>query len=1431
MGKKPCTPGPRNLRSAQNYSVGLDLGTNSVGWAVVDENGELYHVNGNKPTWGARLFAAAETAAPTRLKRGQRRRYNRRRQRIEALQEAFCEEMSKVDPEFFIRMRQSRLIKKDRNPQYETDYVHPFFNGTDFTESEYYKRFPTIWHLRAWLMETAQTGEKADVRLIYLALHNIVKYRGNFLHEDEGSALSAKNADAMSAARGLADALREYCDCYFASDDDDGGSWVCEPDVDAIRKALDTPGLHGSDRSSQIEIALGITGRKGLAKTIAKACVGYVVEFVGEKGLFPGQGEDGKTKFSLAGDEGVIGDFVNAHCMDDGFVLFEAIQRAYSAYVLAGILCGESSLSASMVASYNRHRDDLRITKELTREYLGLEEYRALFRGPKVRDPLNPEDSTPRYDYNKLPKKSYTAYVVRGSKASHCTQEDLAMNIRKKFQACPELLADSRYESIRPRLEADDGSFLAKQKTRNNGAIPYQLHLEEMTAIIRAQGSHYPFLLENEALLESLVSTRIPYYVGPLNTQSDPLGAYPNPVDNTRKFGWSVRREGMEGAKVYPWNVEEVIDTDATAERFIRRMTGTCTYLYGQDVLPRCSLLYEEFCVLNELNGVRWAEGSGEPHRFDAADRQAMVEELFKGRKSVPHRAVAEWLTKRHGARDVRIVGTQGEAAFESKLSSYGDFCRILGVRRLDENSPLTIDQIEEIILWSTVFEDRAILQCKLIQTYGSVLTEEQIGAIVRKRYAGWGRLSRAFLTGLKAQTSTGPMSIMDVLREGDPYPGRHLRALNLMEALRDKDLDFQGLVDKANQTYFEEHGLQLGIDDLQGSPALRRTVNQAMRVLDELVGIAGRQPARICIEETRYEDMHKKGKRSSSRYKKLKEAVERFRTDTGEYDAELAKELEENKDGLDDDRLMLYFAQGGKSLYSGRPLDIRRLQDYQVDHILPQSYIKDDSFDNCALVLAEENQRKLDTMLLDFEKVIRPMRRWWGQLKDAGLISEKKYARLTRISISDEQMRGFINRQLIETSQIVKFVRQLCEQRYPGTEIVTIRASLSSGLRDRCELVKCRELNDYHHAHDAYLACQMARFIECRYPSWRDGFDLAMVRKYVKRMGEEYGITCKMPGRSGFIVDSFMKSGFDKETGEVFKDAWDAEATIARMRTDLESKYCFISRMPEEMSGAFWDETVYSPRDTTDGKNLAMPLRQTGAEGYLDPKRYGGPNNVKQAYFFIFAAQDKKGRNKFFFEGVPIHLVQHIKQDDSGEALRAYAEQVAQAAGCSGAKVLREKVLFRQKLEIDGCLFYLGGKTNSSNWVSPGVQMWLPQNARTELKKNEVLSDETCRQVIEGVARACPRLYQQLDLEEKKDVIINLDDDIRGRIVHDLVAVLSGTKGKLNMKEAGGSANAGMMNLAFGSEKNLKRVVWIDQSVTGIFETRTSFEDLTRGL
>lgn len=41
-----------NLRNYKGeYSIGLDMGTGSVGWAVVDADGKLLHFK-KKPTWG-----------------------------------------------------------------------------------------------------------------------------------------------------------------------------------------------------------------------------------------------------------------------------------------------------------------------------------------------------------------------------------------------------------------------------------------------------------------------------------------------------------------------------------------------------------------------------------------------------------------------------------------------------------------------------------------------------------------------------------------------------------------------------------------------------------------------------------------------------------------------------------------------------------------------------------------------------------------------------------------------------------------------------------------------------------------------------------------------------------------------------------------------------------------------------------------------------------------------------------------------------------------------------------------------------------------------------------------------------------------------------------------------------------------------------------
>ena len=46
----------------KKYSIGLDIGTDSVGWACVDENDQLIK-HGRKTLWGVRMFEASKDAS------------------------------------------------------------------------------------------------------------------------------------------------------------------------------------------------------------------------------------------------------------------------------------------------------------------------------------------------------------------------------------------------------------------------------------------------------------------------------------------------------------------------------------------------------------------------------------------------------------------------------------------------------------------------------------------------------------------------------------------------------------------------------------------------------------------------------------------------------------------------------------------------------------------------------------------------------------------------------------------------------------------------------------------------------------------------------------------------------------------------------------------------------------------------------------------------------------------------------------------------------------------------------------------------------------------------------------------------------------------------------------------------------------------------
>lgn len=168
----------------KNYYLGLDLGSNSVGWAATDEDYNFLRLKG-KTAWGARIFSEAKDCKERRTYRSNKRRLARRKYRLVLLKQLFAEEMAKVDKTFFLRLANSTYWEEDKTKDSDGNEIGKnLIFKTHEEEKQYYTKYPTIWHLRKALIENDENA-LSNLRYVYLAIHHIIKYRGNFLTEGE----------------------------------------------------------------------------------------------------------------------------------------------------------------------------------------------------------------------------------------------------------------------------------------------------------------------------------------------------------------------------------------------------------------------------------------------------------------------------------------------------------------------------------------------------------------------------------------------------------------------------------------------------------------------------------------------------------------------------------------------------------------------------------------------------------------------------------------------------------------------------------------------------------------------------------------------------------------------------------------------------------------------------------------------------------------------------------------------------------------------------------------------------------------------------------------------------------------------------------------------------------------------------------------------
>ena len=1373
-----------NLRNVGDYFIGLDIGTNSVGWAVVDENGDLCKFKGQN-TWGSRLFEQAKSAADTRSLRTLRRRYGRRKQRIQDLRAFLYPDIEKVDPDFFCRMAQSGLVKCDRN----SGNKFTFFIGDEFNDADFYSReggYPTIYHLRHALV---CSSEKMDIRLVYLALHHMMKYRGNFLVKGE---MSAADADAGAAVDNFISVLEWYFE--------EKGVDFLRDDIDASALILalgDSSKTRAVRRDDFVE-ALGLPKSEAVvAKEMARAAFGYKTNFAK---IIPLEGT-GDASFLLS-EEAKVQAFEDEMLPEEYTDLYASLKELYGAYLLSGILSdarGET-LSAAMIRRWEDHRADLAKLKGLVMRYFPKDErgvnrtYNSIFRGARYADGS--------YKKTKGAPHGYTSYILGSA-----SRDEFYAELKKQIAPFAESFSeeDARFwnESLQ---KMEEGMFLRKLRTSENGAIPHQLHLEEMRAVIDNQKAYYPTLAEHGDEICQLLAFRLPYYVGPLGKESNP--------NRKKPFGWAVRKPGKESEPVRPWNFDDVIDRDACAEAFITNLTGECSYYLGKKVIPKNSLLYSEFCVRQELNVCKHDADGERFVRMNVETVQAIYDDVFKKKVRVRVSDVEEYLKSCFGSH-YKIKGTQRETEFASSLRSYVDFSRILerAIETFED-----YEMVENLILWVTVFEDKAILKRRINSTYGpaecggnGALTHAQVKRVCKLRYTGWSNLSREFLEELRVDYQGRSTCIMDVLRDSD-----RSTPMNLMEILADERFGFKPLLDARNQEFLGDRSDDL-LDDIPGSPAIKRGINQSLKIVDEIVSIVGHAPTKICVEMARDEVAKTKGKRTTTRYKQIENLYAAITKDMALYEGQkdLKSELSRYKDGLDSKRLYLYFLQRGKCAYSGEPLQIENLSLYHIDHIVPQSVVKDDSIDNMVLVKQSENERKLDEYPLPATMRSRCFARW-ASWHDAKLMSDKKFNALTSDRVTDRQAKGFINRQLVETRQISKHVVTLLQSIYPDSTIETVKAELSHNLRVQYGFYKVRAVNDWHHAHDAYLACQLSRFVATRFPHISEDFDYATFSRFA--------IATKKATKShaGLIVNSFGINGFDPETGEVFRDSWHGEYEVGRIRKCLNYKDCFVSRKVEKLTGSFWNQTVYSRRKESD---KAIPLKAN-----LSVKSYGHYEGVSYAFYSVVEHAETvrgKKKRKVSMVGIPVNVSYRLK-DEAG--LRAYIESLYE-----DSRILRPYVMKYQKIEWSGVEYYL---TSPSEMIN-ARQLWLPRRYMKLLcdfglkkevaDRSEELSegaDELFGYLRDAIAERYPRyggVAEKLFSAKAESKFRAQSVIEKSQSIDEILAMLH-CDGARGLGRFGLSTSAGrMMNVPIGS--SVPDITFIDSSVTGMFERRSRIE------
>ena len=1239
------------------YNIGLDIGTDSCGWAAADEEFNLLRLKG-KTAYGSRIFLQAEDSKTRRAKRSYRRRINRRKYRINLLNGMFEKEICKVDDTFLLRLSESTYHLEDKSKHAQIKY--PLFKEKEL-EKEFYIKYPTIYHLKEAQINNEKDAFK-DVRYLYLTIHHIIKYRGNFLKEGN---IDVKQFDA-SIIDDINDLVyRLYLDKYELNEEDVESFKILEKQKsNDLIDVLTTTKMNFTEKKKIIleKIITNPISDKFIKELVTKAIIPLILSGKANLKTILEENEQAEIVFDESFDAKIVDLQQKNNQLAQLVILCKSIFDFISVVTILG---DHLTLSSAFIDVYNTHKEQLKKLKEIT---TFVDDKLKLTGTDRYYYKIFKESSKDLKSEHKI--NNYARLIKEDGDGSHATYLDFDKWLSNLFSSDKIFkdvaISNPLYDEI--LALADAQNFLKTISDVNTSVIPHQLNLHELNLILNNAKKYFPHLVGDDfiAKIKTLFKFRVPYFVGPLTRNEG--NKYSNLVTKNKE-------------RITPFNFEQVVDYEQTKLKFISQRLNRCSYLLSEEVLPKNSILYLCYTNLDRLNKlVINGEQITQEVKLD------IFNNLIQRQSKVTPKQIVKYLMSHYEHYKVNgciLSGINETDSFDN--GAYMSLEKIFSKQTIENKE----DVYEDIVKVMTIYKDAKMDGALSLKQKYDFITNSDVKKIAKLTFSGYGRLSKKLLVGIYGIDKNGELNhhrIMDKLYE---------TTNNFQQIINDKDNNYIEVINSLNNEFVgrdsSKSKYEIAKDLIDEVPAvIRRSVYQALGIVKEIISITKEDPKNIVIEVTRNDEIKKKGKLVDSRVKELRNLLTSIIKDkkTAELykkqSEEMLKDIKPDQEGIKGKHLYLYLKQMGLDFYTGKTI---RLEDvfnglYDLDHIVPKSLKPgDDSLDNLVLVNKEYNQKiKGDLYPLPLQiRGNKEVRALWKFALDKKLISESKFNKLTRDSdLTEDEIYSFVSRQINYVDYSNKILKDVFELLYPNTKVIFSKSIYPSYARKKLEIPKIRDLNDTHHAIDAYLNIVTGTILYDKFS------DLRVIKAKEKHQKEANEL--KDPNNK-----ENPSLNMKKYLSYRFKDIGD------RIKTNCNRHDMLLSFRQNYSEDKLYKETLFKAGS---GSLIAIHTKENSP--LKDTNKYGGYSSLTSEYLVV--AKNKK-TNKRLLVAVPLMFRKQSKRND--ELINKLKMQFGFD---DDIEIDLKNIIYNNtKMIIDGCAYLINTANEKNIKLKLASPLFLP--------------------------------------------------------------------------------------------------------------------------